>query len=226
MNTSEVFPAEGHDHKRLILRELGLPILFGAAVLLFSATMLLGVNISAVRSNVAWIQHNQQILLGISDAEAGVVGEQLTVRSYALTGDKRFLAYQLAERRKLTNAMSSISTLVATDPVDAARVRSLNALVVRHDALWDGLRGIGPDRAGILAKAILDDNLRRIMLGTRKALADYRADKTRSISERQSLLTRQLSRAFLLAVGIIAAAFLLGVAGVAAAQFRIPIWRR
>jgi hypothetical protein len=154
------------------------------------------------------------------------VGEQLTVRSYALTGDARFLRYQDAERRKLATAMSDMTRLTADDAADAARVRGLRTLVDQHTAVWTGLRGIGPDRAALLGKAIVDHNLRKVMLGTRKALATYRADKVRSISERQVMLTRQLSRAFFLAVGIIIAAFLLGVAGVAAAQFRLPLMRR
>lgn len=225
MNSPDVFSAAGHEPKNLILREMGLPILFGAAVLLFSATMLLGVNIAAVRSNVAWIEHNQKILLRVSDAEAGVVGEQLTVRSYALTGDSRFLDYQTNERRNLANAMAAISLLAASDPADAARVGKLKEITDRHTALWESLRGIGPDRAGVLGRALVDKDLRRVMLGTRKELADYRADKLRSISERQSILTAQLSRAFLLAVGITIAAFLLCVAGVVIAQIRIPYRR-
>lgn len=226
MNAMDVYPTTGNERRSHILRELGLPVLFGAAVLLFSATMLLGVNISSVRSNVEWIQKNQQILLGVSEAEAGVVGEQLTVRSYALTGNPRFLKYQLTERLRTALAMTSIEALAASDPGEAAQVHKLRALVDAHMALWQRFRGVGPDRAQILAKAIDDDKLREVMLGTRKALAEYRTDKVRAISERQAMLTNDLQRAFFLSVGIIVVAFLLGAAGVAAAQFRIPFGKR
>lgn len=225
MNAMDVYPSAGHERRSRILRELGWPILFGAAVLLFSATMLLGVNITSVQRSVAWIEHNQQIQLAVSEAEAGVVGEQLTVRSYALTGNPRFLFFQDVERRKTVAAMKTIAALAASDAADAAEVAKLRKLVNDHVALWQRLRGIGPDRAQILGKAIDDDKLRVVMLGTRKALADYRAVKVRAISARQEALTRDLRRAFFLSAGIIVAAFLLGAAGVAAAQFRIPLWK-
>jgi CHASE3 domain sensor protein len=222
MNKVDAFPTAGRERKSLVLRELGLPIVFGAAVLLFSATMLLGVNISAMQSDVAWIQNIQQILLAISDAEAGVVGEQLTVRSYALTGNKQFLRYQTIERTKLVRAMNKLETLAAVEPGGQARVHQIRTLVEQHMALWASLRGIGPERAAVLGRAIEDAGKRKIMLGTRKALADYRADEVRSLGARQEQLTRQLSRAFVLGIGIIIAAFLLGGVGVIAGQFRIP----
>lgn len=222
MNKVDAFPATGRERKSLILRELGLPTLFGATVLLFSATMLLSVNISAMRDNVAWIQNIQKILLVISDAEAGVVGEQLTVRSYALTGDERFLRFQTIERAKLDHAMNKLEALAAVEPGGRPRVRTIRQLVDQHTALWESLRGLGPDRAALVGQAIQDQNKRKIMLGTRKVLADYRADEVRSLGERQEQLTQQLSRAFVLGIGIIIAAFVLGGIGLIAGQFRIP----
>ncbi len=184
MNKVDAFPQTGGDRKSLILRELGLPILIGAAVLLFSATMLLGVNISAMQSNVAWIQNTQKILLVISDAESGVVGEQLTVRSYALPGDKRFLLFQTNERTKLVRAMNQLEALTVVEPGAQGRVRQMRRLVDQHTALWESLRGFGPDKANVVGLAIADQAKRKIMLGTRKALADYRADEVRLLGKR------------------------------------------
>jgi CHASE3 domain sensor protein len=222
MNQVDAFPETGEERRSLILRELGLPILFGAAVLLISATMLLGVNISAMQNDVARIQNIQKILLVVGDAEAGVVGEQLTVRSYALTGDKRFLDFQNNERVKLLGAINKLEPLAVVEPGGPARIHQIRVWVEQHMALWASLRGIGPDRAAILGQAIEDTNKRRIMLGTRKVLADYRADQVRALGERQQQLTQQLSRAFVLGIGIIIAAFVLGGVGLIAGQFRIP----
>jgi CHASE3 domain sensor protein len=222
MNKVDPFAATGRERKSLILRELGLPILFGAAVLLISATMLLGVNISAMQNDVTRIQNIQKILLVISDAEAGVVGEQLTVRSYALTGDKRFLDFQNNERVKLVRAINQLEPLAVVEPGGAERVRQIRAWIDQHMALWASLRGIGPDRADILGRAIENPNKRKIMLGTRKMLSDYRADEVRALGARQEQLTQQLARAFVLGIGIIIAAFVLGGLGLIAGQFRIP----
>lgn len=225
MTEIEAHPKTGWDRRSGFFRELGLPILFGALVLFFSATMLLSVNISAMRRNAEWIQSTQQILLAIGDAEAGVVGEQLTVRSYALTGDERFLRFQDAERSRLRTAMDKLATLAAAEQGGSARVAQIRKLVDRHTALWAGLRGMGPDRASVVAQAIIDTGNRAVMLGTRKALADYRAAEVQALGERQESLTQQLSQSFALALGIIVAAFVLGGVGLIAGQFRIPVRR-
>ena len=206
-------PSALQEYKRRILRELGLPALFGAAVLFFSATMLLGANISAMRGNLAWIQHTQTILLEISVAEAGVVGDELTVRSYALTGDPRFLKYQINERSKLAKSVARLESLSATDPGGAERMRKIHGYVLEHMALYASITGMGPDKASIVGAVINDNSKRKIMFTLRGALASYRADEMRILGEHEQLLTAQLSRAFLLAMGIIVVAFVLGGVG-------------
>jgi CHASE3 domain sensor protein len=215
-----------HEYKRSILRELGMPALFGAGVLLISATLLLGVNIAAMRANLAWIGNTQQILLNVAEAESGVVGDQLTVRGYALTGDPRFLRYQQNERARLARAMERLTGLTAADPAGAARIAEIRRLVKRHTDYYDSITGLGPEHADIVAVAINDDKKRAIMFQTRGALAAYRAGEVRALGEKQGSLTRQLSQSFYLAVGIIAVAFLLGGLGLVASQLRFPIHRK
>jgi CHASE3 domain sensor protein len=214
------------DSRHGILRELGLPALFGAAVLFFSATMLLGVNISAMRNNLAWIQHTQNILREISTAEFGIVGDELTVRSYALTGDSRFLQYQKMERKRLLDAVARLEKLAAMEPGGAARMRAIRQSVLKHMDLYMGITGLGPDKATVVANVINDDVKRKVMFASRGALAAYRADEVRILGERQENLTKQLSQAFFLAIGIIVAAFALGGLGLLMAQFRIPMGRQ
>jgi CHASE3 domain sensor protein len=215
-----------HEYKRSILRELGMPALFGAGVLLISATLLLGVNIAAMRANLAWIGNTQQILLNLAEAESGVVGDQLTVRGYALTGDPRFLRYQKNERARLARALEQLTGLTAADPASAARIAEIRRLVKRHTDYYDSITGLGPEHAGIVAKAINDDKKRAIMFQTRGALAAFRTGEVHALGEKQGSLTRQLSQSFYLAVGIIAGAFLLGGLGLVASQLRFPIRRR
>ena len=212
-NATSIQSGALHAYKRGVLRELGLPALFGAAVLFFSAAMLLGVNISAMRGNLAWIEHTQKILLEISVAEAGVVGDELTVRSYALTGDPRFLRYQITERSKLAKSVARLESLSAAEPGGAERMRKIHGYVLEHMALYASITGMGPDKASIVSKVINDNSKRKIMFTLRGALASYRADEVRILGERQHSLTQQLSRAFLLAMGIIVAAFVLGGVG-------------
>jgi len=202
-----------HEIKRGALRELGLPTLFGAAVLFFSATMLLGANISAMRGNLIWIERTQQVLQEISIAESAVVGDELTVRSYALTGDPRFLVYETRGRNKLAASIARLEKLAAAEPGGTKRMRTIAESVRRHTELYTSVTGMGPDKAAIVGRFINDDAKRAVTFAARRALADYRADELRILGERQQNLTRQLSQAFLLAIGIIVAAFVLGGLG-------------
>lgn len=213
------------EYRHGILHELGLPALFGACVMLLSATLLLGVNIEAMRDNLAWIARTQQILLAVADAETGVVGDQLTLRGYALTGDARFLLYQKVERDKLQRAMARLAQLAAPDPGGAERIETIRNLMRRHMDNYGGVSGLGPAHADAVAKAIDDDKKRVIMFKARGALAAFRSDEVRALGERQDHLTRQLGQSFLLAVGIIVAAFLLGGLGLIASQLRLPSLR-
>jgi CHASE3 domain sensor protein len=214
-----------HDRRHGVLRELALPAMFGAAVLFFSAAMLLGVNISAMRGNLGWIELTQKILIQISEAERGVVGDELTVRSFALTGDPRFLEYQQLERRRLTNAVDALDKLAAVEPGGPARMRAVRETVGRHTAIYTGITGFGPDKAAVVGETINDDAKRTIMFRAREALAEYRAEEIRVLGVRQQKLTAQLSQAFVLAIGIILAAFVLGGLGLLMAQLRIPVRR-
>jgi len=226
MTSAPVHQGVHQGHGNGFLREVGLPALFGAAVLFFSATMLLGVNISAMRTNLVWIEHAQQILQEISDAESAVVGDELIVRSYALTGDPRFLIFQQRGRRKLAESMTKLTQLAAAEPGGAARMAKIAEAVRRHTDVYTAISGLGPDQAAIVARVIDDDAKRKVMFAARNALAAYRVDELQTIAERQHSLTRQLSQAFLFAVGIIVAAFVLGGVGLMFSQLRIPLRRR
>jgi CHASE3 domain sensor protein len=204
------------------LRELGVPVLFGAAVLFLSGTLLLSENISAMQDDLALIGHTQKVLRQISALEFSLTGEELTVRSYALTGDPRFLRYQKNERRRTQQAIAELGRLSlsgADEPIHYQRIR---AAAARHAVLFDSLSGKGPARAGEVARAILDEDLRAVVRSPKMELAALRACEVRRLGYRQDALTAQLMHAFLLSIGIILAAFLLAGVGLMAARIRLP----
>lgn len=208
--------------KRGALRELGLPTIFGAIVLFASATLLLGVNVSALRDNLKWMEHTQKVMMRMADVETGILGDELTVRGYALTGDKRFLLFQELERAKSLKAANELTALTATEPEHAAQFRQIRRDFDRHMQIFGNLTGKGP---AIVAKAIVDPEIRANMKLTRNGLAALRAAEVHDLGERQREMTQQISRAFVLAVGIIIAAFMLGGFGLVAAQFRVSLRR-
>lgn len=207
------------------LRELGIPTIFGAAVLFVSATLLLGVNISALRGNLIWAQHAQLILQHTSALDAGILGEELTVRGYALSGDKRFLDFQNSERNKIRAAVRALDRLAATDPEEMQILRTFRRDVDRHLATFGGLKGIGPDKASLVARAIVDPDIRASTKRVRSGLAKLTTVEQNELAKREGEMASQISQAFVLGIGIILAAVLLGGFGLMASQLHISLRR-
>lgn len=208
--------------KRGHLRELGLPTLFGAVVLLVSATLLLAANISALRGNLAWMDHSQRVLTNLDTLEAAVLSEELTVRGYALTGDARFIGFQQNERARSRQALAALKTLALIEHSRAAEFDAVRQNSSKHLELFGNLAITGPDRAAVVARAILDPGVRENMRQTRRAMETLRTAEITDLGVRQRDITNQLVRAFFLAVGIVIAAFVLGGVGVWAAQLKAP----
>jgi len=211
--------------KHTHLREMGVPILFGAAVLLVSATLLLSANVSALRGNLDRIALSQNVLTQIADIENGMLGNELTVRGYALTGHPSFLRLEKGGNVRRDKAISDLTRLMAQEPQQALRFRNAMQAVERHKANFGKLTGIGPDRAAIVAKAIIDPEIRANSYATRALLRDLRTAEMDDVAARQREMAGQISRAFFLAMGIIVAAFLLGGIGMWTAQFKGPLKR-
>jgi len=210
-----------HNH----LRELGLPTLFGAIVLLGSATLLLFANVSALRGNLRSIEHSQHVLLRLADLEAAMLSNEMTVRGYALTGDPRFIRYQKTELAKCEAARAELLRLSADEPQRAAEYQSVMQDVALNIATFAKLSGDGPDKAQIVARAIVDPATRAAMRKPRQGLIDLRTQEVHDLGERQRLMADQITRAFLLAAGIILVAFVLGGIGVWAARLQSPFGR-
>lgn len=204
------------------MRDLGLPTLFGAVVLLVSATLLLAANVSALRGNLAWMDHSQKVLSNLDVLEAAVLSEELTVRGYALTDDARFLEYQENERARSRKAMGELQRLAAIDPRRANEFQAVVRSSRDHLDIFGSLAIRGADRAAVVAKAIVDPKVRENMRATRTSMEALRAGELSDLGARQRDITNQLARAFFLAIGIIIAAFLLGGIGVWAAQLKAP----
>ncbi len=208
--------------RRRYLRDLGLPIIFGAAVLFVSATLLLGVNISALQNNLTLLQHCQDVLRNVTVLETAIMGDEMTVRGYALTGDKRFLRYQDSEHDKAVQAMRELDRLTASESEHAKLTGQIHNDVVRHLAIFKELKGSG---AALVAKAAIDPNIRATTARARHGLDVLRSQEQDKLAERQREMTAQISRAYFLSIGIILAAVLLGGFGLLASQLPISLRR-
>jgi CHASE3 domain sensor protein len=196
--------------------------MFGAIVLLVSATLLLGANVSALRASLARMDHAQKVLNTISGLETGLLGEEMIVRGYALTGDASFLRMQKIGAQNRETAREELASLMASEPQRAAQVRQVMHDIARHVEIFGSLSGKGPDKAAEVARAIVDPGVRDNMRSVRRGLRQLRAAELDELSSHQRDITGQLGRAFSLAVGIIITAFVLGGIGMWAAQLKGP----
>ena len=201
------------------LYEVGTSALVVAIMMLLSALILLGVNVSMMHHNFDWVQLADDVLQQISAVESGVIGDELSVRGYALTDDPRFLLYQQSNRHNAVDSMNKLRALVADDASQAARFAQLREIVNKHASIFGALTRSGPGHAQEVASAILDRGNRAVMDDMRTQLSSFRTYELRLLSERQAAAAKQVSRTYGIAVGIVVLAFLLGALGLAFMQF-------
>lgn len=209
--------------KRGYLREMGVPILFGAVVLLVSATLLLGANISALRASLNWMDHSQKVLVELSKLEGAVLSNEMTVRGLALTQDKRFVEFHQREAQRSREALTALHMLMLKEPYRKAQFDGVEKSIEQHLAIFGNLVEPGLNTPKSVAEAILDPDVRENMRLVRTGIAQLRDAESRDLSDRLHDVTNQLLRAFFLAVGIIISAFVFGGFGVWAAQLKGPL---
>jgi CHASE3 domain sensor protein len=200
------------------LRQIGTPTLIGSVVLLISALLLLGANVSALRNSFAWVQRTDDVLVQLSEVELRLVGNELTVRGYALTDDPIFLSYQKSEQKQMATAMGKLTTLIAEEPSQKNRFAALRSLVDKRMTHFAYLTSLGPGHAQEVAVAIRDPGKRAVMRAARVQVATMRDEELKLLADRQAAVAAQSTRAYELAIGIVVLAFLFGGLGLAFAQ--------
>ena len=203
---------EGH------LRQIGTPTLIGAVVLLISALLLLGANVSALRDSFVWVQRTDDILVQLSEVDTRLVANELTVRGYALTDDPVFLNYQKSEQNQMAAAMRKLAALIAAEPSQKSRFAMLRGLVDKRMAHFAYLTSLGPGHAQDVSVAIRDPQKRTVMRAARAQVIAMRNEELKLLADRQAAAAEQSMRAYQLAIGIVVLAFVFAVLGFAFAQ--------
>ena len=200
------------------LRQIGTPTLIGSVVLLICALLLLGANVSALRDSFVWVQRTDDVLVQLSEVETRLVGNELTVRGFALTDDPVFLTYQKSEQDQMAAAMGKLTTLIAEEPSQASRFTVLRGLVDKRLTHFTYLTSLGPGHAQEVAVAIRDPDKRAVMRAARAQVITMRAEELKLLANRQAAVAEQSTRAYELAIGIVILAFVFGALGFAFAQ--------
>ena len=190
-----------------------------ACALLIAAGVMFGVNLVSLRHDFDSDRASSRVVEKLDDVEKYLMGVDLTVRGYALSGNDVFLSYRQLEMQKLSTAFAALPPLVAAVPEQAKGMERLRkAMQVRVDALSGLMRMAHRDRPA-LGRAILDPDVRSTM---REARAAISAVRTMEMVHRDQMATEALERASrntLLAGAILALAFVFGVFGLSFALF-------
>jgi CHASE3 domain sensor protein len=200
------------------LRQIGTPTLIGSVVLLISALLLLGANVSALRNSFAWVQRTDDVLVQLSEVETRMVGNELTVRGYALTDDPIFLTYQKNEQEQMATAMKTLAVLIADEPSQKSRFAALRGLVDKRMTHFADLTSLGPGHAQDVAVAIRDPQKRTVMRAARGQVIAMRNEELKLLANRHAAAAEQSTRAYQLAIGIVVLAFVFAVLGFAFVQ--------
>jgi CHASE3 domain sensor protein len=201
------------------LHSIGTPTLIAAAVLLICALLLLGANVSALSDSFAWVQRTDNALMALSDIELRVIGNELTIRGYALTDDPRFLLFHGNETKFMWAATDKLGDAIGYDPVQVARYRRLRAVLDQRSNQLSRLFSLGPGHAREVAAAIVDDRYRNVLFAARGQVDDFRAEELKLLAERQAAATLQAKRTYGIAIAIFVLAFAFGGLGIAFEMF-------
>ena len=197
------------------LRQIGTPMLLCAVVLFVSAMAMLGDNVSQVRTGYASVQRSNAALLDIAEINTQVMGIDMTVRGYALTGNPVFLHYEADNRELLRRAMDDLASLIAGEAGHSVSMATLRQLVARHEAVFAKLSDLGPGHGADVAAAITDPAKREARYAVQRALTALHADELKLLDARRNAAERQASRTFEIAFGIVFLAFVASALGFA-----------
>jgi len=201
------------------LRQVGGQILVVAVVLLLSAVLLLGVNVTKLQESFAWVQETDDELIQIAEVDKRLVGNELTVRGYALTDDPVFLTYHQDEDRQMNVAIGKLGKLLADDPNLTQDFAELRGLVKQRLDLFSSLIALGPGHAQEVAAAIRNPKYREVMRAARAKVEKLRNLNLKQLAVQQAAAAQQVKSTYRLAIGIVVLAFVFGALGLAFAQY-------
>ncbi|MFB4368454.1 MULTISPECIES: response regulator [unclassified Pseudomonas] len=119
--------------KRILRRNVALPLGVGVVSAVFFVTL-----IGYLLSVLGWVQHTDRVLNNASESLKLSIDQETGFRGYLLSGDVRFLQpYEVAKPR-IRAEMQTLNELVADNPLQVERLRSIAALQDEWTAFAQG----------------------------------------------------------------------------------------
>jgi CheY-like chemotaxis protein/signal transduction histidine kinase/CHASE3 domain sensor protein len=189
------------DLERRLRRALALP-----AAIVFVLAIILGVQVERRVDYQQWVEHSEQVLAKLNDAEKEILDQETGLRAFLLTSDDKFLdAYRRARPPVL---LDELDGLIGDDASAQGRVREIRQ---RYETWQNGQAALiltHHEQARLAASVMegkqLMDHLRAAISGLRAAELDLRRDRVEAA--RASLLATRIAfvMLFLLAAAVLA----------------------
>lgn len=193
-------------------REIGVAILLTSVVLFISAMSVLGVYFSHMRESFAQVRRSHAVRSELSTTYIEVLQNELTLRGYALGGDKVFLVWGERERSLLRAALTRLSSLLADDPVQRQNLAKLQSALKEYQAkLADAQRVPREEMAASIVK-LAKTNVRAPVA---KLLMAMLKQETTHVEQQENTLLQTADSAFRIAFGIAGLALISGAFGAA-----------
>lgn len=198
------------------LRSVGTQILIMSSMLLAASLLLLWVNYDHLRNSLDNDKRTSDALQLIDRVEFKLVGVEMTLRGYALTGDPAFKKWGASEWHDLESAMLQLAIAMKREPEQTSRFFEMRDIVQRRLGLYAYL--YSPEHTGEVSKAIVDPATRDVMHRARQRLADLRKAQVDILVVRQAKTDYEVRQTLYLTTGIVLLAFVSVVFGIVLAQ--------
>jgi len=198
-----------------LLSELGVPALIVSLVLFTSAMVLLGANLSELRTGYARLQRSNEALVQLAMVNTDILRVEMTARGYVLSGDPAYLVWLKMARDGVHQRLGTLDAVFSDDEDQRGDARMLRRLVDAQNDYFESLtRRMAGEREAVIAE-IVDYSKKVKRRPIENLLTDLRGDELREIAVRQVEAERRVVGAYRYAIGISSLALIFGALGFA-----------
>lgn len=195
------------------LRPAGTEMVAAALVLLLSGMLLMGANMSALHRLGLATERSYQALLKMSDVDTNILASELSMRSFAATGEAEFIWRHRTRMKSVEDGLADLSVLLAEYPEDVAVLQRLRGFAEGRKKMFADLIVFKPTRANPATDMVMDAKVRQARMDTGKMLSVMRTQELKRVVARQQASESKARQTFILSAGVVIVSFGLGLLG-------------
>jgi CHASE3 domain sensor protein len=197
-------------------RSAGTQILVVAIVLLVSGMVMFNASVGELERHHAQVQHTDDVLLRLAEADNGIIGVEFSVRGLALTSRREFTRFYGYSRQSLVKSETELYRLLAGDAEDMRLFDMLRKHLDRRLAQFDRLATEGTPAE--VAQVIVQPEVRRTRFAAQGVVQTLRARMLQRLDAQERAAEQKARETNHQAIAIVGLAFLLAVLGLILAR--------